>query len=81
MTVRVQLFAIAKDLAQTGVVELSLPDGATVADLRRALASEVPALAGVLGHMLFAINAEYATDATIVPAGAEIACIPPVSGG
>jgi molybdopterin converting factor small subunit len=38
-------------------------------------------LAGVLGHMLFAINAEYATDATIVPAGAEIACIPPVSGG
>lgn len=81
MTVRVQLFAIAKDLAQTGLIELSMPAGATVGDLRRALATQVPALAGVLGHVLFAINNEYATDLTVLPAGAEIACIPPVSGG
>lgn len=81
MTVRVQLFALAKDLAQTGLVELSLRDGATVGDLRRALAEQVPALASVLGHVLFAINAEYATDGTVIPPGADVACIPPVSGG
>ena len=81
MTVRVQLFAIAKDLAQTGLIELTLSEGATVGDLRRALATQVPALAGVLGHVLFAINNEYATDATLVPPGADVACIPPVSGG
>lgn len=81
MTVRVQLFAIAKDLAQTSLIELSLVEGATVGDLRRALAARVPALASVLGNVLFAINAEYATDAIVVPPGAEVACIPPVSGG
>lgn len=81
MTVRVQLFALAKDLAQSSLIELSLAEGATVGDLRRALAKQVPALASVLGHVLFALNAEYATDATVVPPGAEVACIPPVSGG
>jgi molybdopterin converting factor small subunit len=38
-------------------------------------------LSTLLPHVLFAINAEYAGDATPIPAGAEIACIPPVSGG
>jgi molybdopterin converting factor small subunit len=30
---------------------------------------------------MFAINAEYAADLTPIPEAAEIACIPPVSGG
>ena len=31
--------------------------------------------------MMFAIDAEYATDETNVTPGCEVACIPPVSGG
>jgi molybdopterin converting factor small subunit len=31
--------------------------------------------------LMFAIDAEYAVDATPIPLAAEVACIPPVSGG
>ena len=81
MNSRVQLFARAKDLAGRDLVELRLADGATVGDLRRALAAEVPALAAILPHVMIAVNMEYAGDETLVPAGAALACIPPVSGG
>jgi molybdopterin converting factor small subunit len=29
----------------------------------------------------FAVNSEYAADAVVISAGAEVALIPPVSGG
>jgi molybdopterin converting factor small subunit len=52
-----------------------------VRQLRAALATEVPELASLMPHLMFAINTEYASDEAAIPAGAEIACIPPVSGG
>jgi molybdopterin synthase sulfur carrier subunit len=80
MNVTVKLFAIAADLANSQTAEVDLTDD-TVAALRRALAEKYPALARVLPHFLFAINSQYATDASKIPADADIACIPPVSGG
>ena len=81
MTVRVQLFAVARQLAAAESVEIELSSGATVAELRAALGEQVPALAPLLRQTLFAVNAEYASDRTVLPKGAEVACIPPVSGG
>ena len=83
MNVRVQMFARAKELAQRDVVEVCLGDGATVtvADLRRALVEEAPALRSILPHVMFAVNMEYAGDDLVIPQGAAVACIPPVSGG
>jgi molybdopterin converting factor subunit 1 len=81
MNVRVRLFAAARQAAGRDAVELELPTAATIADLRRSLAERFQPLSTLLPHVLFAINAEYAGDATPIPAGAEIACIPPVSGG
>lgn len=81
MNVRVQLFAIAKQLAAREAIDLVLPDGATVADVRRALAEAAPALSPVLPHVLFAVNTQYADEATRIPPNAAVACIPPVSGG
>jgi molybdopterin converting factor subunit 1 len=81
MTVRVQMFARAKELAGAEVVELSFPHGATVADVRRKLAAEAPTLAQILPHCMFAVNMEYAGDETAIPPGAAVACVPPVSGG
>ena len=81
MNVRVQLFAIAKQLAGRDAVELTVPDGATIAELRRLLAEAVPALTPVLPHVLFAVNSQYADETTVVAQGASVACIPPVSGG
>jgi molybdopterin synthase sulfur carrier subunit len=81
MNARVQLFALARQLAGTEFVELVLADGATVGELRRVLAERLPELAHLLPHVLFAVNIEYAGDENSVPAAASIACIPPVSGG
>jgi molybdopterin converting factor subunit 1 len=79
--VAVRLFAVAKQTAGRETVELELADGATIAQLRSRLAAEVPPLAGLLGQMMFAIEARYAADEAVIPPGAEVACIPPVSGG
>ena len=81
MNVQVKLFAVAKQLVGSESVQVELPDEATVADLRRALADQIPVLATTLDSVVFAVNAQYASADTIVSANDEIACIPPVSGG
>jgi len=81
MTVRVLLFARARDLAGQPSVEVTLPDRATVADLRRVLGETYPALLPVIPRLHVAINNDYAADADRIPATGEIACFPPVSGG
>ncbi len=77
----VRLFARARDLAGTDSVRLDLPAGATAADVRRALAKAYPALAGLLEHSALAVNDEFADDRAPLPPGAEVALLPPVSGG
>jgi molybdopterin converting factor subunit 1 len=81
MNHRVRLFARAKDLAGSDAVTVDLPVGATVADLRRRLADEQPALAGLLSRCAVSVNDEFAEDTLTVPVEAEIALLPPVSGG
>lgn len=81
MNVRVQLFAVARQLAGRDVIELVLPEGATIGQLRQAIAADHPQLAPVLPHVMFAIDSEYADDDRQIPPVAAIACIPPVSGG
>jgi sulfur-carrier protein len=81
MKVRVQLFALTKALAGASILEIEMPGEPTVGQLRRELASQVPALEPLAPHLMFAIDADYANDAVRIPANAEVACIPPVSGG
>lgn len=81
MTCRVRLFARARDLAGADEVFVDLPASATVAQLRRVLAAACPALASLLERSALAVNAEVAGDHLVLPAGAEIALLPPVSGG
>ena len=81
MQVRVRLFARARDLAGADAVVLDLPGGATAGDLRRRLAEEHPALRGLLERSALAVNNEFAEDDLTLPLEAEIALLPPVSGG
>ena len=81
MKVRVRLFAVARELAGTEIIEIEAPTGATVADLRQLIASGHPALAPVLPQILMAVDSEYAAAGTVLKPGADVACIPPVSGG
>jgi molybdopterin converting factor subunit 1 len=78
---RVKLFAVARERAGTGCLEIELPDETSVGQLRRAIAEQHPSLADVLPHVRFAVNNDYAGDGERIPAAAEVAIIPPVSGG
>jgi molybdopterin converting factor subunit 1 len=81
MKVRVKLFAIARELAGLATVEVELEEPATVQALRTALARQIPALAGVLPGVVFAVDAHYVKDNARLSEDSESACIPPVSGG
>ena len=81
MILRIKLFAIARQRLGRDEVEVTLPESATAADLRGALAQQCPAIADVLPHIRIAIDSSYAADSTVIPHGAEVALIPPVSGG
>ena len=81
MKIRVKLFAVARERVGREAVEVELPGQATAGQLRGALVEQFPPLADVLRHARLAVNSEYAADALTIPAAAEVAIIPPVSGG
>ncbi len=76
-----QLFAGARELAGVGEVSVELPCGSTVAELHRALADRIPSIAPLLARSRIAVDQEFADHSAIVTDGAEVALIPPVSGG
>ena len=81
MTLEVRLFAVVRDLAGRPLIRVDLPEPATVSALRLALASAIPGLAPLLPKILIAVNSEYAPDDLELSPGADVAAIPPVSGG
>ncbi len=81
MIVEVKMFAVARQLAGSETCRVEVGGEHTVADLRDALVEAVPALASLASQIRFAVNAEYAGDSSVIPDGAEVALIPPVSGG
>ena len=81
MKLTIHLFATLKDAAPAGRLEIEVPDGCDVAAVWDAAIARAPQLEKWRRHARVAVNQEYASDDTIVPAGAEIALIPPVSGG
>lgn len=81
LDVNVRLFALARERVGRSEVTISLPEPATVADLRLALARAFPELAPIVPKAMIAVSAAYADDSEAIPPGSEVAVIPPVSGG
>ena len=81
MTIQIQLFARARDLAGSDCIQLDLEPPVAVSELRSRLLEEYPALHPLAASLLVAVNNEYARDESVIPEGAELACFPPVSGG
>ncbi|HWE38690.1 MAG TPA: MoaD/ThiS family protein [Isosphaeraceae bacterium] len=81
MRIDVQLFALLRQRVGAAVLALEVPEGATVGDLRRALAEARPDLAPLVPTLHVAVDSEYADDARTIAPGSEVAAFPPVSGG
>jgi molybdopterin synthase sulfur carrier subunit len=81
ISVRVKLFAAARDLVGTGETELSLQDGSRASDVLDHFLKARPELSNWKNHLRVAVNAEYVELDHRLQSGDEVAIIPPVSGG
>ena len=81
MKVNVLFFGITHDLTGCAQEQVELPEGESVAGLRRHYERRFPRLESVGESVLLAVNQEFADSATPLREGDEVAFIPPVSGG
>ncbi len=81
MRIAVRLFAGLREALDLQEIEVDLPDGANVGDLRAKLGSEWPKLGLFLPSLVCAVNQEYRDDGFVLHEGDEVALIPPISGG
>ncbi len=81
MQVRVLFFGMLKDVVGRASDSLTLPAGATLADLLARYRSEFPRLQQFLPSLALSINREYAAAGQPLHDNDEVALLPPVSGG
>jgi molybdopterin synthase catalytic subunit len=79
--IRVLFFAHIKELTGTRQLDLEIPGGWTVKDLKLEMVRRFPDLNKAMDHLITAVNQNFAPDENLIPAGAEVAFFPPVSGG
>lgn len=77
---RVALFAGLAEAAGTRALEVPW-SGGSVGDLREAVAARAPAAAALLARTAVVVEGCHATDDVAIPIGADVALLPPVSGG
>jgi molybdopterin synthase catalytic subunit len=81
MNIRLLAFASAGDALGATELNLEMPEGSRVADLRERLDRDHPRLAPLWPRLAIALNGRVvAADAPLID-GAEVALLPPVSGG
>ncbi|MBI1855571.1 MAG: molybdopterin converting factor subunit 1 [Chloroflexi bacterium] len=81
MRVKLLFFATLRDRAGMKFLELEIPEGMTVQELKDKISADYPNLKQSMQSVLISVNKEYAFDEAVIPANAEIAMFPPVSGG
>jgi molybdopterin synthase catalytic subunit len=81
MHVTVLYFAAARERTGLASEPLELPAPSTAAQALEAIFARHPALLPLRGHLRLAVDQEFAPADRALQEGAELALIPPVSGG
>ena len=81
MKVKVKYFAVCHEMFGRDEEDMDLPEGAVLMDILKRLEEEVPEIAEFYEIMQMSVNWDYATPATQLSDGDEVALIPPVTGG
>jgi len=81
MELNVRLYALYRERAGGSIVSVTLPDGATVADLTDEIRRQIPNLAPPEVKIVAAVNTDYADSDMILQQSDDVCLIPPVSGG
>jgi len=80
MKIQILFFGIGKDIVGRNLLEMEVPDGSSVLDLKNQLINKYPAFKD-LKSLAIAVNSEYRLDGFTLSGNDEIAIIPPVCGG
>lgn len=81
MIITLLFFAQARERAGCSETKLELPDGSSVGDALDLLVRRHPGLRDLRGHLAVAVDRRLAPDDAVLADGAEVALLPPVSGG
>lgn len=81
MKIRLLAFASAGDALGTNEMEIEMPEGSRVADLRERLDAEHPKLQSLWPRLAVAVDGRVVTPDEPLSPGVEVALLPPVSGG
>jgi len=81
VNVTVLFFAQARERAGLSSITLELPSGSRVRDALDAVEHAYPGVAELRPHLAVAVDRELAAPETALADGAELALLPPVSGG
>jgi len=81
MRIRLLAFASAADALGAPEMELDLPAGSRVADLKARLLGEHPGLAPLWPRLAVAVDGRLVRPEEALAEGVEVALLPPVSGG
>ena len=81
MQVTVLFFGMLKELAGAERRTLEIAPGASVGELVGLCAARASKQSEVWTSLAAAVNQEYASRATVLAEGDEVALLPPVSGG
>ena len=81
MTIQLLFFAQARERAGIARGTLDMPEGSRVADALAEIQRRHPALAELMPHLAVALDRKLVSADTPLVAGAELALLPPVSGG
>lgn len=80
--INILFFATLRDKAGARSTQIEIPPGTTVYQLKAKLIEQFPNLDWqLMEHCLASVNQDYRADEDEIPAGAEVAFFPPVSGG
>ncbi len=81
--ITVRFFAMLRARAGCEVKEYSIPKPITVAELKKMLKSDFPALSSMLDSrsLLISVNLEFAGMDTVIKDNDEVGLLPPFSGG
>jgi molybdopterin synthase catalytic subunit len=81
MIVTILFFAQARECVGRPSLSLELPDGSRLADALAEVERQHPGLAALRPHLAIAVDQRLTAGDASLKGGAEIALLPPVSGG
>lgn len=81
MNIRLRYFASLKEITGKSEETLTVPESATVADVRMQLQIRHPSLQSILERCIYAVDKNYVPLETQLHENSEVVFIPPMGGG